>query len=246
MGTLLIIGALAGGGLLLASKTGALASLTGGPKLYALTDADATAIQQNYGNGRVSGGNGNFRVGGQTFAQWMHQAILTLRVTVYTNDKFCQGAPPSGASVLQLGITGAGSAVAEATNIGNAASPLAGGLTGFLGSASNALPIIGTVIGIFQGVMSFIGAHHAAAVRKENAILCPLLPAVNQAFANLEAKMRSGALNGSQVNQEADQIVTETMQVISQDPGSGALHAVGEEVEAVRDAFALIVSRSGI
>src|SRR5487761_329015 len=98
MGTLLIIGALAGGALLYAGKSGALASLTGGPKLYALTDADATAIQQAYNNGRTSGGNGNFRVGGQTFAQWMQRAILTLRVTVYSNDKFCSGTAATGAS----------------------------------------------------------------------------------------------------------------------------------------------------
>src|SRR5487761_810685 len=233
MGALAIIGGLAGLGVLLASKSGALTG-SSAPKLYALTDADATAIQQNYENGRTRGGNGNFRVDGTSFADWMHQAILTLRVTVYTPDKYCQGTPPSGGSILQLGITGAGSAVGYATDIGNSASPLAGGLTGMLGSLSSALPVIGTVIGIFTGVMSFIGAHHAAAVRKENAILCPLLPAINQAFANLEAKMRTGAANGAAVNQEADQIVTEGNQVISQDPSSGALRAVGEEVEAVR------------
>lgn len=250
MGTFAIIAALAGVGIFVAGKSGAipgLSALTGGPRLYALTDADATAIQQNYENGRTVGGNGNFRVDGQTFATWMHQAILTLRVTVYTKDTFCGGQPrPSGASVLQLGAGGAGFAVNVAEQIGNNASTTATGFSGLLGSASSSLPIIGTVIGIFTGVMSFISAHHAAAVKLENSILCPLIPAVNQALANAEAAMRNGSANGTQTKATLDGIVTETMQVVSRDPSSGALSAVGEQIHAVRDAFYTIIEKSGI
>lgn len=250
MGTAAIIALLAGAGILIAGKSGAipgLASLTGGPTLYKLTDADATAIQQNYQNGRTVGGNGNFRVDGVSFADWMHAAILSLRITVYTKDTYCSGtARPSGASVLQTGLGGAGFAVNVGEQIGNNASTSATGLVGMLGSASNALPIIGTVIGIFTGVMSFISAHHAQAVRLENSILCPLIPALNQALANAEASMRNGSANGTQTKATLDAIVDETMQVIAKDPSSGALSAVGEQIHAVRDAFYMIVEKSGI
>lgn len=251
MGIVLIL-VLIGAGILVAGKSGAipgLAQLTGGPSLYALTDADANAIQQNYENGRTVGGNGNFRVDGLSFAQWMHQAILTLRITVYTADTYCtgQGPRPAGSDVLALGALGAaGQLVQGATTIGDNASPLATGLTGLLGSASNALPIIGTAIGLFTGVMSFIAAHHAAAVKLENSILCPLIPALNQALANAEAAMRNGSANGPQTKATIDAIVNETFQVIAKDPSSGALSAVGEQIDAVRDAFYLIIQNSGI
>lgn len=250
MGTAAIIALLACAGILIAGKSGAipgLAALTGGPRLYALTDADATAIQQNYQNGRTVGGNGNFIVDGVSFASWMHSAILSLRLTVYTKDTYCSGqARPSGTNVLQLGLGGAGFAVAEGESIGNAASPLATGFVGTLGSLSSALPIVGTVIGIFSGVLSFMAAHHAAAVKLENSILCPLIPAVNQALANAEAAMRNGSANGTQTKAALDAIVDETMQVIAKDPSSGALAAVGEQIHAVRDGFYMIVEKSGI
>jgi len=253
MGALTIIGLIAGG-IFLASKSGAIpalsnaiGTLTGGPKLYALTDADATAIQQNYQNGRTSGGNGNFQVDGQSFATWMHGAILSLRITVYTKDTFCSGvARPSGASVLQTGLGGAGFAVNVGEQVGNSASTSATGLVGLLGSASNALPIVGAIIGIFTGVMSFMSAHHSQAVKLENSILCPLIPALNQALANAEAAMRSGSASGTQTKATLDMIVNETEQVISKDASSGALQAVGEQVHAVRDAFYTIVENSGI
>lgn len=250
MGTAAILALLAGAGILIAGKSGAipgLSALTGGPTLYALTDADANSIQQNYENGRTVGGNGNFVVDGLSFAAWMHQAILSLRITVYTKDTYCSGqARPTGTSVLQLGTGAAGFAVTAGESIGNSASTTATGLTGFLGSASSALPIVGTLIGIFSGVLSFMAAHHAAAVKLENSILCPLIPAVNQALTNAEAKMRNGSANGTQTKAELDAIVDETMQVISKDPSSGALAAVGEQIHAVREAFYTIVEKSGI
>jgi len=250
LGTAAIIALLAGAGILIAGKSGripGLAAITGGPTLYALTDADATAIQQNYQNGRTVGGNGNFRVDGVSFADWMHQAILSLRITVYTKDTYCSGqARPTGTSVLQLGTGAAGFAVTAGETVGNAASTTATGFTGFLGSASSSLPIIGTVIGIFSGVLSFMAAHHAAAVKLENSILCPLIPALNQALANAEAAMRNGSANGTQTKAAIDGIVNETMQVIAKDPSSGALAAVGEQIHAVRDGFYMIVEKSGI
>jgi hypothetical protein len=230
----------------LAPITGALSSLTS-PKLYALTEADATAIQQNYENGRTSGGNGNFVVDGVSFAAWMHAAILTLRITVYTKDTYCGGvARPAGSTVLAAGLAGVGFGLAAAEQIGNSASTLATGIVGTLGSLSSALPIVGTIIGVFTGVMSFMAAHHAAAVKLENQILCPLIPALNQALANAEAAMRSGQANGAQTKSTLDAIVNETEQVISQDASSGALQAIGEQVRAVRDGFYTIVQNSGI
>ena len=221
-------------------------AITGGPALYTLSQSDISAIARNYPDG-----SNNYTVhdtnATYTLAQAMAAAIQNLQIMCYTGDGYCAGQTrPSGSSVLSAGLASSQVAIAGATQIGDAASTDATGIVGTLGSLSNALPVVGSIIGIFAGVVSFISAAHAKAVALENSILCPLIPAVNQALATARANMVSGAWNGTQVMQDVEEIVTETMQVIAKDPGSGALHAVGEEVQAVRDAFQLIVTRSGI
>lgn len=221
-------------------------SLTGGPTLYTLSAADIQAIAAGYSDGSndyvVHDTNATY-----TLAQAMASAIQNLQIECYIGDGYCAAvARPSGSSVLAAGLAASGVAVQGAEQVGNAAPTSATGIVGALGSASNVIPVIGSIIGIFAGVASFISAHHAQAVALENSILCPLIPAVNQALATVRANMVSGAWNGTQIMQEVEQIVTETQQTIAKDPSSGALHAVGEEILAIRDAFATIVTRSGI
>jgi hypothetical protein len=238
-----LIAAGVAGAALLAAKSGAL-PIPGisAPTIYALTAADVQSIAQNYSDGRsnyvIRDTNASY-----TLAAAMATAIRTLRISVYTGDGFCSGvARPSGNSILAAGQT---------VNLGTAGvavagSAISGGAAFAATTIGKALPIIGSFVGLFTGVMSFISAHHAAAVKLENQILCPLIPAVNQALANAEAAMRSGKANGQQTLANVAQIVQETEQVIAQDSSSGALHAVGEEIHAISDAFSLIVEKSGI
>jgi|SRR5690348_3436726 len=224
---LLAIGAffvLKGGGL---SLGGLLA-----PALYQLTPADVQQIASGFHDGtnsfEIQDNNNPFIGPGvqrYSLAHAMQLAIENLQVVCYAGDGFCQGIgqPDSKDQVAAIGS--------------NALAQIA---------VRDPEPISKTILSLASEVFGFIGAHHAAAVQKENGILCPLIPRLNGEYAALAQAMRSGSLGGSVVMANARAIQSQAHQVIATDSGSGALHAVGEEVDAITEAFQMIVSKSGI
>lgn len=233
-------------GAYLLSRTGALSSLgIAARTLYTLTSDDINTIASHYNNG-----SSTFTVhdaGGvsYTLGQAMHSAIANLQIEAYTGDTYCNG---TGANPVQ-GDAIAGMAagqIATGVQVAESLAKSAGAAVAQVGGAlASAVPIVGTVVSVFTAVLGFISAHHAAAVALENKILCPLLPALNGAYQHVIAQMRAGA-TGADIMQAVQTIQAQAHQVIAQDAGSGALNAVGEEVDAITEAFALIVQKSGI
>lgn len=193
------------------------------PKLYQLTDADISTIAHHYHDGTnsyvIQDTNARY-----SLADAMHRSIQNLRIEAYVGDGFCQG----------VGVSKSVEADQAASNLAARA------------AQADPEPISHTILAITSKIFGFISAHHAAAIRKENAILCPLVPSLNSQYAYVEQQMRSGKFNGQQVIEAIDQIQQQAHSVIAEDSSSGALHAVGEEVDAVTEAFTLIVQRSGI
>lgn len=218
----------------LLSKSGSLGSLGGllAPSLYQLTPADISEIASHYHDGsntfQIQDNNNPFIGPGvqrYSLARAMQLAIQNLQVVAYSGDGFCQGiGTPDSKTVV---TAEASQALAKI-------------------SASDPEPISHTILAIASKVFGFIGAHHAAAVQKENGILCPLVPRLNGEYAAVLQAMQSGQINGATVMVNVQAIQSQAHQVISTDSGSGALHAVGEEVDAITEAFGLIVKNSGI
>lgn len=204
------------------------------PKIYQLTDSDIRNIASHYHDG-----SNNFEVDGKSLAEWMYLSIQTLSNQAYTLDKYCQGlTPPAGITPGKITTLGS-----EGTQI---AGTIEQTITGTALKATSAIPVIGTILSIGSLVFGFISAHHAAAVQKENQILCALLPQLNASWAYINSQMVSGAWDGPTVLANVQGLQTQAHSVISQDSSSGALHAVGEEVDAIVEAYSLIVQKSGI
>lgn len=220
-------------------EKGGLSSIPGlsaliAPKLYQLTTYDVQAIA-----GQFSDGNNSYEIqdfnnpytlsaygsSRYSLAQAMALAIQIQQVVCYAGDGYCAGV---GTPDSQTTVEAEGS---------NALAQI---------SASDPEPISKTILSLASKVFGFIGAHHAAAVEKENSILCPLVPRLNGEYAAVLKAMQSGQINGATVMANVNVIEQQAQQIIATDSGSGALHAVGEEVSAITLAFQKIVTESGI
>lgn len=59
---------------------------------------------------------------------------------------------------------------------------------------TQAIPIIGSIIGVGLSIFSAISAHHQAAVRNEQGLECSLIPPANQSLAVIEQAVMNGTL----------------------------------------------------
>lgn len=229
------------------------------PKLYILTASDIQEIGANFSDFtnsyQVSDATGE-----QSLAEAMQDAIENLQVYCYTDDSYCDGissevAPASDAftAISQGSVVttqqiqqslAATSASEESSTTEAEGEAIAAGVAGQVAKAG--IPVISQIAGFASAIISFIGSSHAAAVSKENAILCPLIPTLNGCYAYIKSQMTSGAWNGATILAAVTEVQTGAHTVIAQDSSSGALHAVGEEVDAITMAFQKIVAESTI
>lgn len=229
-------------GIYLLSRGGGLSGIT--VNLYSLTSDDVNTIASHYNNGSSTFTIHDANGVSYTLGDAMRRAIANLQIEAYTGDNYCLGTganPVQGDAIASMAAGNIANATQIAASLAHSATA-AGAAASALGSA---IPIVGTIVSAFTAVFGFISAHHAAAVALENKILCPLIPALNGSYQHVLAQMRSGT-SGADIMQAVETIQSQAHQVIAQDPGSGALHAVGEEVDAITEAFGLIVQKSGI
>lgn len=242
----------------LLSKSGSLGSLGGllAPSLYQLTPADISEIASHYHDGsntfQIQDNNNPFIGPGvqrYSLAHAMQLAIQNLQVVAYAGDGYCQGTGANPAatgtdaiSAISAGYTAKASQVATSLAVSQQGVSAASDLSGI----ASAIPIVGAIAGIATAVFGFLSAHHAARVQEENKILCPLLPMLNGWYQYIAQQMRSGAWNGATVMTNVQAVQQDAHQAIAQDSSSGALNAVKEEVDAITEAFGLIVKNSGI
>lgn len=123
------------------------------------------------------------------------------------------GQKPTGvlaASLTTGKITGIASAgVSGAEAIGSAITGTAASAGGGIisGAVASAIPIIGSIVSAVTFGLNIIGQHHAQAVAKENSYLCQLIPAANQALADIDTQFRSGQISSAQATQQLDDLV---------------------------------------
>lgn len=239
---------LIGAAVLAAWKTGLLNKLGVPflpPNLYTLTPTDVEEIAGHYSDGRST-----FKVNGITLGDALRLAIKNHRIAAYTEtSKYCQGlvSPAQiagGAGIAAMASGGVATADGIATNMfeqsQQASNPSE--LTGF----AKSLPIIGIIASIGTAIFGFISHHHAEAVAKENKILCPLIPALNGQWQHIDSEISSGRLDGPTAQQAVLAVQQQAHQVIAEDSSSGALHAIGEQVDAITEAYQLILEKSGL
>lgn len=234
---LLIIGA----ALLAAWKTGLLNKLGVPflpPNLYTLTQSDVEEIAGHYLDGRST-----FKVNGITLGDALRLAIENHRIAAYTQtSKYCQGLVSPAQVAGGAGIAAmASGGVATSAGIASEMSSFTPALQGI-----GAIPIIGSIAAIGTAIFGFISHHHAEAVAKENKILCPLIPALNGQWQHIDSQISSGKLDGVSAQQAVLAVQQQAHQVIAEDSSSGALHAIGEQVDAITEAYQLILEKSGL
>ena len=125
-----------------------------------------------------------------------------LNVATYTGSSCAGGAPP-----VNLFSTAGGLGLSAASVT-----------TGVLSSPSIALipatavPVVGWVIagvGALIGLISAIFQHHAAAVKRDMAFACSVIPAVNNAFSVIAKGVQSGQILPGDAANSLDQIYSE-------------------------------------
>lgn len=185
-----------------------------------------------------------------TLAAAMASAIQNLKIECYIGDGYCVAAtggaqynylyPPANPapanmvpSVAQIASGGVSTAVAITSDISKLAT----------GAVSSVIPFVGTVA---QAVLGFIAAKHAAAVTEENKILCSLIPQLNAWYAYIKTNFYAGAWSGADTMTIVQQVQAQAQAAIAQDTSSGALHAIGEEVEAITAAYQYIIEKSNL
>lgn len=114
----------------------------------------------------------------------------------------CGGQPASNLSFQQasgFGLQGASSGISIAGHFGAAAAASIG---------SVALPAVGLVIGIIQTIFQ----HHQAAVRRDVAAQCALVPASNNAFRAILDAVQAGQISASEGAAALDAIPDQFLQ----------------------------------
>ena len=228
---------------LLSSVTSALPSVT----WYVPTDADITNIVNRY------------RGSHDKYWNYLFNTVKALQITsdlFNPASSFCQAVgygstttDPTGASPLisqQLGqgVNEAMLGVNTVRAVGNLAEG-ASFATSAVGSALKAVPIVGAVITPFLMAFNFISQHHAAAVKKENLIACPLVPQINAIFSNIKSQLYERQVTGAQALAALQQLQQNAAKVASADPSSGAIQLIMDGVNGIVDNFTLIIQRTG-
>jgi len=118
----------------------------------------------------------------------------------------------------------------------------------FVGPAFGAGPIVGSIVlagALLSKVFGAILQHHAAAVKREQSILCAAVPAANDALSTIDQVLAAGQSTPQQASDALDQVVSGFSQATSAirkgaDPASsGECNAACVWLSALRAVVAL-------
>lgn len=99
------------------------------------------------------------------------------------------------------------------------------GLAGAAEAATNAIPIVGQIVGFFTSILGGIAAHHAQAVALEQSTLCQVVPAFNSALDAIDQEYRLGQLSGTQATQALETLFSQMNQALTQIERQGKCNA---------------------
>jgi hypothetical protein len=140
---------------------------------------------------------------------WWQQALADIAAGQMTLDAAgCQGQPAanvnmfSTASGLALGTTSVTTGILSATGVIGAATGVA------LGAATAGVGLLVSVIGM-------IFAHHAAAVRQEQALECSMVPAANNALTLIAQAVAAGQTTAAAAAGALDTIYSQAAQYVA-------------------------------
>jgi len=239
MPTILIIAAIAGA-LLLFSKTSEgkqLLNSVSPVTWYVPTDSDLNTIQNNYPE------HGKYR----TYALHSLAALQITTDLFDPNSKFCQAAGVAEVAPVVGQKIGEGlQAASIAASIGSKFATIGSEALQLSTKALSAIPIIGSVVSGFTMAFGFIQAKHAAAVKKENMVACPIVPAINAQFIQINSDLRSRKITGAQAMGMLQQMQVNANQVFSQDPHAGIVEQLTHITDGIIKVFALIIQKTGV
>jgi hypothetical protein len=137
-------------------------------------------------------------------------AIKTGKITPDSDvNKRCHSAgkqPGVGSMIEKTGVT---SGVSVAAGAGFSSLAAAGSISSLAAGAATA------GIGALLAVGFMIIEHHKAAVQREDATLCDLVPKINTTIANIDAAFAAGQITAAQASTTFAQLHTLTLQALS-------------------------------
>jgi hypothetical protein len=151
------------------------------------------------------------------------QALETGFITQYTPNS-----PTWPADCAQAGgYAPTGVAVGSQVSKGVGLTTTGSGLLAKILPALAPIPVVGQIVAgiasVFTGIAGLFGAHHAAAVAREQGTLCTLVPQVNATLAQTDADVAAGNIDVATADQQLEQMVSDFdagTSAITQDSGN--------------------------
>jgi hypothetical protein len=155
------------------------------------------------------------------FKAFLQSAIDARMLPAYTtatgasSASACSGYSNTGSSLI-TGANVAKASTGAATNI--TSSLVSSGVIDATGALATAIPVVGTIVGLITSVIGIFGAHHAAAVKDQDAVLCQGVPAVNNVLATIDQGLASGSLATSDASSQYSSLLTQFTAAVKADP----------------------------
>ncbi len=237
----IIIVVIAGVALFLFSKTSEGTSLLNSVSpitWYVPSQDDLNQIQNNY----------------PEHDRWRGYALHSLAALQITTDlfdpksRYCQGIQTGSLVTQKIGQgigLGVGAATALDTSVGSTLG-LAVGVGTTLGSIASAATVVGLIATPFIIAFGMIHAHHAAAVSKENAVACPIVPAINAQLSGIDSQLRSRKITGAQAMTLLLQLQSNANEVFAIDPHAGIIMQLTHVLDGIIKVYQLIIQKTGV
>lgn len=160
----------------------------------------------------------------QDAKRWKDGCLQKLQVERFGDSDLpqaCKGVPYSGPPMALTALKDGSLALgaAASTGIGSAAGAFHTGALALTGAASTAFAAATFGIGAAIAVYSIISAHHAAAVKREQALECQLIPPLNESLRVIENAVNGRIISPQQGQQALDQLHTDFVRAATGGPG---------------------------
>ena len=138
--------------------------------------------------------------------------------------------PPMSLTALKDGSVAL--MLAGTAGVGSAAGAFGTGALAATGAASTALSLATFGVGAAVAILGIIVAHHNAAVKREQSLVCGLIPSVNYALQTIDTAVSNGTLTVAQGSASLDKLKSEFVSQASGGPGGlkdskGSINALG-------------------
>lgn len=138
--------------------------------------------------------------------------------------------PPMSLTALKDGSIAL--TMATTAGVGSAAGAFGTGALAATGAASTALTLATFGVGAAVTILAIIVAHHNAAVKREQSLVCGLIPSVNYALQTIDAAVSNGTMTVAQGNASLDKLHSDFVSQATGGPGGlkdspGSVNALG-------------------